>query len=783
MTMEQRDSWPAIPDHELLECVGKGAYGRVYRAVNVIGSARAVKIVERGHFDTQRPYDREFMGIVKYEPLSRGHPNLVSVLHVGRDRSNEYFYYVMDIADDLHHGPDLPDKDYTARSLQSDLEFRGRLPVSECMAVLGQVLDGLDCLHQHRLVHRDIKPANIIFAGGIAKLADVGLVSGVGDGMTYVGSEGYVPPEGPGSFSGDVYAVGKVLYQMLSGSALQRFPEYDDEDFNASDLTISRELISLAERACHADQRRRIHDAQEFRAELDQLARHRKTTPRAGGQVTESQEAMDLSRVVVVGDLDGEEFGELLTRLKRDLMARGVTVFCDDAAAVTVDWARTIERQIAEADAVVALLSDRVVASETLAYELELASSNAEMNEAKPRVIPVLGTIASKVPEAFDQCCRRWGSLKREQLVIDQGLLAQIFKSRPGQSPPSGGTSEANVLETVGGAVPLDSPFYVARQVDEPLYQAIRDQVSIVLLRGARQMGKTSLLARGLQVARQVSHRVIVTDFQKFNRTAFESSERLYLAMANSITEQLDLDQFPEDTWDSRRSPNANLERYLRKAVFDSVEGHIVWGMDEIDQLFGHDFSNEVFGMLRSWHNNRALDPGGRWSRLTLVLAYSTEAHLMVTDLNQSPFNVGTRLALKDFSLDQVSGLEKAYGLGLSEGETESLFHLVQGHPFLTRLALHAVAADGMSLEAILAGATSDDSLFSDHLRRLLLLLARDQELVAGVKEVLTEGRCRSALSLHRLRGAGLVRAGDTARLKLGCELYTQYLKRELLGE
>ena len=783
MTTEQRDSWPAIPDHELIECVGKGAYGRVYRAVNVIGAARAVKIVERTRFDTQRPYDREFMGIVKYEPLSRGHPNLVSVLHVGRDRSNDYFYYVMDLADDLHHGTDFPDQDYTARSLQSDLQSRGRLPVSECVTVLGQVLDGLGCLHQHRLVHRDIKPANIIFAGGIAKLADVGLVSGVGDGMTYVGSEGYVPPEGPGSFSGDVYAVGKVLYQMLTGCAVQRYPELDDNEFEASELATCRNLITLAERACHDDQRRRIRDAEEFRAELDRLSVQKATVQSDSKRASDSKGAPNLSRVVLVGDLAGQEFSPILSRLKGELEARGVAVFCDDAASVTVEWARAIERQIAEADAVVALLSDRVVASETLAYELELAGSQAEMNEGRPRVIPILGTITSKVPETFAQCCRRWGNLKRVQLVPDHGLFSQIFKARPGQSPPSGGVGEAKVLETVGGAVPLDSPFYVARQVDEPFYQAIRDQVSIVLLRGARQMGKTSLLARGLQVARQASHRVIVTDFQKFNRTAFESSERLYLAMANSIAEQLDLDQFPEDVWDSRRSPNANLERYLRKAVFDSIEEHIVWGMDEIDQLFGHDFSSEVFGMFRSWHNNRALDPGGRWSRLTLVMAYSTEAHLMVTDLNQSPFNVGTRLALKDFSLDQVSRLETAYGLGLSVKDKESLFNLVQGHPFLTRLALHAVAADGMSLEAILAGATSDDSLFSDHLRRLLLLLARDEELVAGVKEVLSEGRCRSALSLHRLRGAGLVRAGETARLKLGCELYTQYLKRELLGE
>src|SRR5262245_12044597 len=54
-----------------------------------------------------------------------------------------------------------------------------------------------------------------------------------------------------------------------------------------------------------------------------------------------------------------------------------------------------------------------------------------------------------------------------------------------------------------GGAVPLDSPFYVARKTDEEFYKAIARRDSIVLVKGARQVGKTSLLARGLQRARE----------------------------------------------------------------------------------------------------------------------------------------------------------------------------------------------------------------------------------------------------------------------------------------
>ena len=72
-------------------------------------------------------------------------------------------------------------------------------------------------------------------------------------------------------------------------------------------------------------------------------------------------------------------------------------------------------------------------------------------------------------------------------------------------------------LEPVGGAVPLDSQFYVVRATDEEFQTAIARQDSIVLVKGARQMGKTSLLARGLQQARQAGTQVVLTDFQKLN--------------------------------------------------------------------------------------------------------------------------------------------------------------------------------------------------------------------------------------------------------------------------
>src|SRR6185369_18050573 len=204
-------------------------------------------------------------------------------------------------------------------------------------------------------------------------------------------------------------------------------------------------------------------------------------------------------------------------------------------------------------------------------------------------------------------------------------------------------------LEPVGGAMPLGSPFYMVRPEDEQLHDAIGRQDSVVLIKGARQIGKTSMLARGIQDAREAGARVVLTDFQDLASSDLTSSEALFMTLGKAMTEQLDLDATPKSLWDPEDSANTNFGRFVRREVLKG-DAHVVWGLDEVDRLFPYPFASEVFGLFRSWHNRRALDPTGPWHRLTLAMAFATEANLFITDVNQSPFNVGTRLTLHDFT-------------------------------------------------------------------------------------------------------------------------------------
>ena len=96
---------PEVPDHELIRIIGRGSYGTVWLARNIMGTYRAIKVVHRASFDDDRPYDREFRGIQKFEPVSRSDESQVDILHIGKNEAQGYFYYVMELADHARCGP------------------------------------------------------------------------------------------------------------------------------------------------------------------------------------------------------------------------------------------------------------------------------------------------------------------------------------------------------------------------------------------------------------------------------------------------------------------------------------------------------------------------------------------------------------------------------------------------------------------------------------------------------------------------------------------------------
>jgi serine/threonine protein kinase/Tfp pilus assembly protein PilF len=274
-----------IHEHELIRRIGRGAYGEVWLARNALGAGRAIKIVYRKDFEDSRPFEREFEGIQKFEPISRSHPGFVNILQVGRHE--DYFYYVMELADGFEN-PKAETRDpkevrnpkpssdldsYIPRTLREDLRQNGRLPATQVLEIGAALTSALAHLHRQGLVHRDIKPSNIIFVKGLPKLADIGLVTEAGDSRSVVGTAGYLPPEGPGTPQADLFALGKVLYEAVTGLDRRDFPDLPPDLRSWPETRLFFEINQICLQACATNPRQRYTDAQAALSELALLQR------------------------------------------------------------------------------------------------------------------------------------------------------------------------------------------------------------------------------------------------------------------------------------------------------------------------------------------------------------------------------------------------------------------------------------------------------------------------------------------------------------------------------
>jgi CHASE2 domain-containing sensor protein len=207
-----------LADHIMVRRIGHGSYGEVWLAKSATGAYRAVKVLDQKSATDPR-FEREFAGLRKFEPVSRTHEGLVDILHVGRNEEAGQFYYVMELADSCTIAADDDPEAYVPSTLKAKLQAREGISPGDFIYISMGLTGALAFLHKQGLVHRDIKPSNIIFVEGHPKLADIGLVASSDETKSFVGTEGYIPPEGPGTPAADVYSLGKVLSEVAAANS------------------------------------------------------------------------------------------------------------------------------------------------------------------------------------------------------------------------------------------------------------------------------------------------------------------------------------------------------------------------------------------------------------------------------------------------------------------------------------------------------------------------------------------------------------------------------------
>ena len=255
-----------IHSYKLLARCGRGAYGNVYIAQDTVGRKFALKTIEKS-----AAVDREVAGLQHYV-RGNSSENLIRIFHI--EETRDFLYYTMELADDLNPGNEDPEH-YIPATLDNIMARKKRLMPEEILQIAAELLHGLADLHANDLVHRDIKPENILIVNGVAKLSDIGLVRNINQTITLGGTLGFIPPErlqfgdGNQTMEDDLYAVGKVLYCLLTGYPPDNYPQIPADLITVPGVQGLNNIITIA---CNRDPHLRFKSAGEF---ADALARGR----------------------------------------------------------------------------------------------------------------------------------------------------------------------------------------------------------------------------------------------------------------------------------------------------------------------------------------------------------------------------------------------------------------------------------------------------------------------------------------------------------------------------
>ncbi|MBP5976775.1 AAA-like domain-containing protein [Brasilonema sp. CT11] len=474
-------------------------------------------------------------------------------------------------------------------------------------------------------------------------------------------------------------------------------------------------------------------------------------------------------------------------------------VFIDQRMLVGTRWVESIETELRRTDFLIVFLSEHSVNSEMVQWEVSFAKELAQSQNGKPVILPVrlayqeafpypLSIYLNHINWAFWESPQDTPHLIEElrqainsgSLRVDQEAKINLLQiSTPSQLPRPTPLAQPVVLEMPSGTMKPESSFYVERNADAIALQTIVQLGVTIPIKGPRQVGKSSLLMRIIQAARNAGKKVAYLDFQQLNTAVLNDEELFFRHFCCWISDELELEDKVEEYFARNLTTIQRCDRYLQRHILKGLGQPLVLAMDEVDRVFDTKFRNDFFGMLRSWHNNRAIYPS--LDKLDLVLVTSTEPYQLIDDLNQSPFNVGQIIELEDFTPEQVAELNRRHNSPFNNNTLQQLLRLLGGHPFLVRKALYLVASGQIIPTELFANATAASGPFADHLRRLLSLLYDKQELIQGFLLVISQNICPDRQIFWRLQGSGLVRASGQSVLPR-CQLYAEYFRENLHG-
>lgn len=333
---------------------------------------------------------------------------------------------------------------------------------------------------------------------------------------------------------------------------------------------------------------------------------------------------------------------------------------------------------------------------------------------------------------------------------------------------------------TQGQGEPDD--FYVEPPATNFCCNEILKPECLLRIKAPRKMGKTELMSRIVRYADNQGYRTAHLSLRDTIPSEDFNDPNQFLKwfctiVTSEVTEEplLRVDKYWDNSiGNSKIKCKSYFETYLLHG-----ESPLVLALDDVDQVFPYsEIAREFLSMLRTWHEKAKTRP--IWRKLRQVLAYTEDYR--ESDINLSPFNVGTPIELPELHHEQVQKLVRQYELNWDTDQVNQLMKLIGGHPYLVKEATKNVAQQRVSLDELLEKAATNAGIYSEYLQCYWGRLQKSPELATAFSEVVmadvpVELNSDLAKKLHNL---GLVKLESNGAIPCN-KLYRQYF-RSLLG-
>lgn len=335
-----------------------------------------------------------------------------------------------------------------------------------------------------------------------------------------------------------------------------------------------------------------------------------------------------------------------------------------------------------------------------------------------------------------------------------------------------------------------ESDFYVKRPPTETIcYEALLQAGALVRLKAPSLMGKTTLMLRVLEDLGRHGYQTVHFSLELADRQTHLTDLNRFLSwFCHNLARELRLEDCLNEYWDEEgMGAKVSCTTYFEEYLLPEIENPLVLCLDDVDLLFPHPHIYEdFFGLLRSWHEKAR--SRRRWQQLRLAIVHATDVYIQL-NINQSPFNVGLPIELSEFTPEQVLALAGNHGLTperpqIGDRGFAPLTNMVGGHPFLLEQAFaYLKTHPDITLDRLLADATTDRGIYGHHLRDHWMNLQHDSQLAAAFKRVIGSSTpvLLEPICAYQLQSRGLVKMA-AGGVEPRCNLYRDYFSK-LLSE